>query len=160
MTTDDNARTQPRPRQLRVLFLCYGNACRSQMAEAYARALAGDRLDARSAGVSPVGFIPPEVGAVMAEEDISIEGQFSKSMHEVSGEPFDLIVDLAGVLTRRAGSVPIRSRPVIDPFGGDLEAYRRTREAVRTEIEALINDLESSPEEDSDGPADASGRPA
>jgi len=159
MPTEDAARPPASQGIVRVLFLCYGNACRSQMAEAYARALAGGRLEARSAGVSPVGFVPAEVGTVMAEEGISIDGQYSKSLHELGGEPFDLIVDLAGVLAEKAGGIPVRSRPVVDPFGGDLDDYRRTRTAVRAEIEALLADLKSSSEEEA-GPGAAGADPA
>jgi protein-tyrosine-phosphatase len=111
------------------------------MAEAYARALGSDVIEAMSAGVSPLGHIPSEVAEVMAEEGISIEGQHSKSLWDLKGGVIDLIVDLAGVLSQSASGVPIDSRPVVDPFGGELEDYRTTRDAVRVEVEAIIEDL-------------------
>lgn len=125
----------------RVAFLCYANACRSQMAEAYARALGSDVIEPLSAGVSPLGHIPSEVAEVMQEEGISIEGQHSKSLWDLKGGTIDLIVDLAGVLNQSASGVPIDSRPVVDPFGGELDDYRTTRDAVRAEVEALIEDF-------------------
>ena len=74
LNPDPDCEPFPRPAsRLRVVFVCYGNACRSQMAEAYARARGQDVLEAASAGISPLGHIPPEVGVVMAEEGISLE---------------------------------------------------------------------------------------
>ena len=125
----------------RVVFLCFGNACRSQMAEAYARALGAGVLEAASAGLHPVGFIPPEVGIVMEEEGISVEGLRSKSLEEAKAAKADLIVDLVGGTLPDFRGIAVRSRPVVDPFGKGLGDYRRTRDTVRCEVEALIGEL-------------------
>ena len=129
-------------RRWQVVFLCYGNACRSQMAEAFARQRAADLIEARSAGVSPLGYIPPEVTIVLEEVGVPCEGQWSKSLPEAqSAGRVDLIVDLADVLSAALDATPIRRMKVVDPFGGDLNDYRRSRDAVWETIEPLIESL-------------------
>ncbi len=75
----------------RVLFLCTGNSCRSQMAEAIANDLAGDEWQAFSAGARPVGYVHPNVIRVLEEIGIQHQGN-SKSMDEFRNQPFDLVV--------------------------------------------------------------------
>ena len=62
----------------RVLFVCIGNACRSQMAEAFARAYGSDVLSAHSAGLAPAGAVPPLTRQVLNERNIPVEGQYPK----------------------------------------------------------------------------------
>ena len=75
----------------RVLFLCTGNSCRSQMAEGLLRHLAGDLFDVASAGVQPAGLNPDAV-ATMKELGIDISGHRSKSMDEFLGQPFEWVI--------------------------------------------------------------------
>lgn len=133
-------------RPLHVLFLCYGNACRSQMAEAFARELGKGFLVSSSAGVSPLGYVPQETVVVMEEVGISMEGHYTKSLHELKGNDIDLIVDLAGIFRSGSTGVPVESRPVIDPFGGDLGDFRRTREEVEKTVRGLLEELRGSAE--------------
>src|SRR5512147_1334774 len=77
--------------RLRVLFLCTGNACRSQMAEGWARALKGDVIEAYSAGVLPLKVLPDTV-EVMREAGVDISAQRSKHVREVMDIPFDYVV--------------------------------------------------------------------
>jgi arsenate reductase len=70
----------------KVLFLCTGNSARSQMAEAFLRAYAGEHFDVYSAGTKPKGQIFPLVLEVMNEIGISMEGQYSKSVNEYLGK--------------------------------------------------------------------------
>lgn len=70
----------------RVLFLCTGNSARSQMAEAFLRAYAGDHFEVHSAGLEPKGHILPEVLTVMSERGLDMEGQTSKSVREYLGK--------------------------------------------------------------------------
>ncbi len=76
---------------LKVLFLCTGNSCRSQMAEGWTRRLKGDRIEAFSAGVEPHGLDPDAVRA-MAEAGVDISGQRSKHVNEFQGVELDYIV--------------------------------------------------------------------
>ena len=75
----------------RVLFLCKGNSCRSQMAEALVNARLGGEWAACSAGSRPAGFVHPKALQALAEIGIQHHGR-SKSMDEFRGQPFDLVV--------------------------------------------------------------------
>lgn len=70
----------------KVLFLCTGNSARSQMAEAFLRAYAGEIFDVHSAGVEPKGHILPEVLEAMKERGLSMQGQSSKGVGEYLGQ--------------------------------------------------------------------------
>lgn len=70
----------------RVLFLCTGNSARSQMAEAFLRAYAGDHFEVHSAGLEPKGYILPEVLTVMKERGLEVAEQSSKSVSEYLGK--------------------------------------------------------------------------
>lgn len=75
-----------------VLFVCTGNACRSQMAEAICRHLAGDRIDVHSCGSHPAGYIHPLAVATLERMGISLAGQHSKSWDEYLHRDFDVVV--------------------------------------------------------------------
>src|SRR4051812_8341088 len=77
--------------KLKVLFLCTGNSCRSQMAEGWAKRLKPEEIDAYSAGVEPHGMNARAV-RVMAEAGADITGQWSKHVDEVKGVDFDYVV--------------------------------------------------------------------
>ena len=85
----------PATRKLKVLFLCTGNSCRSQMAEGWAHALKGDVIEAYSAGIETHGMNPNAV-KVMAEAGVDITGQHSKKADELIGVPFDVVVTVCG----------------------------------------------------------------
>jgi arsenate reductase (thioredoxin) len=70
----------------RILFLCTGNSARSQMAEAFLRAHAGEYFEVYSAGLEPKGYILPEVLEVMKERGLDILGQTSKGVEEYLGK--------------------------------------------------------------------------
>ncbi len=75
----------------KVLFLCTGNSCRSQMAEAIVNARFGDRWEAVSAGTEPAGYVHPKAVAVLGEIGIEHEG-VSKNTEQFRGIDFDLVV--------------------------------------------------------------------
>ncbi len=78
-------------KKLKVLFLCTGNSCRSQMAEGWAHALKGDVIEAYSAGIEPHGMNPNAI-KVMAEAGVDITHQHSKKADELIDIPFDVVV--------------------------------------------------------------------
>lgn len=78
-------------KRLKILFLCTGNSCRSQMAEGWTRALKGDVIEAYSAGIETHGLNPLAV-RVMAEAGVDISGQKSKTVDAVRDVPFDYVV--------------------------------------------------------------------
>lgn len=77
--------------KLKVLFLCTGNSCRSQMAEGWARALRGDAVEACSAGVEPHGMNPRAI-QVMREAGVDITGHRSKHVDELRDVPLDYVI--------------------------------------------------------------------
>jgi arsenate reductase len=82
-------------KKLKILFLCTGNSCRSQMAEGWARALKGDVIEACSAGIETHGLNPHAV-QVMAEAGVDISGHRSKLVDDLKGVPFDAVVTVCG----------------------------------------------------------------
>lgn len=134
---------------LKVLFLCTGNTCRSQMAEGWARHLHADRLDAYSAGVAP-GHLDARAVAVMAEVGVDISGQRPKSVSEMIEIPLDLVVTVCDHAQETCpvfpGRVRVRHQSFEDPprlatsATTDAEAlghYRRVRDEIRTFVEDL-----------------------
>jgi len=77
--------------KLKILFLCTGNSCRSQMAEGWARQLKGDAIEAYSAGTEPHGMNELAI-RVMAEVGIDISNHHSKSIKELSDIDFDFVI--------------------------------------------------------------------
>jgi len=124
------------PSKKRVLFVCIGNSCRSQMAEAFARAYGSDIMLARSAGISPSAIIQPLTTQVLAERNLSVDGQFPKGMEIARDEPFDLVVNMSGVPMPFPGARVV-SWTVPDPIGREETVYR----AVASQIEALVMQL-------------------
>ncbi|MFN4182408.1 MAG: arsenate reductase ArsC [bacterium] len=76
----------------RILFLCVGNSCRSQMAEGFARKLVGGKYEVYSAGSCPAGFVAPLAIEVMNEKGIDISGQYSKGVEEIPRGPYEIVV--------------------------------------------------------------------
>jgi arsenate reductase len=124
----------------KVLFLCIGNACRSQMAEAVAKHVAADVIEPSSAGLVAFGEIPGSTVAVLAEQGISTEGQHSKSLRSEDLPAADLLINMTGwprasIFT--GPTPPVEDWEVGDPYGSDLAVYR----AIRDQIEARVDDL-------------------
>jgi arsenate reductase len=123
---------------VKVLFVCEGNSCRSQMAEALARSLAPDVIAPSSAGVTPLGSIAEHAEFVLLQRGILIGGQFSKGMRDSSLVQPQMIVNMSGIPGRSLfGGRPFEDWDVADPSGDDLESYRRACE----DIEARVLDL-------------------
>jgi arsenate reductase (thioredoxin) len=124
----------------RVLFVCLGNSCRSPMAEALARHLAPDVMEASSAGLMALGYVAPPTHAVLEESGVSCESLVSKPLRLVDLGSIDLIVNLAGRPIEKhldGRALPVEDWDVGDPFGSDLEVYRR----IRDEIERRVLEL-------------------
>ena len=129
----------------KVLFLCTGNSCRSQMAEAVVNARMGDDWEAFSAGTDPTGYIHPKALAVLEEIHISHRGR-SKHIDEIQGMHFDAVVT---VCDSAADECPVwlgerkkfhHSFP--DPATtDDMNAFRNVRNDIEREITALLEKL-------------------
>ena len=136
-------------RKLRILFLCTGNSCRSQMAEGFARKLKGDLLEPYSAGIETHGLNPHAV-RVMAEAGVDISTHRSKHVDELRDVPLDVVVTVCGHAHETCPALP--GAPRIVPVGFDdpprlaqsaqteeeaLDHYRRVRDEIRVFVERL-----------------------
>ncbi len=123
---------------LKLLFVCIGNACRSQMAEGLARHLGGAAVKACSAGSRPAGFVAAEAIEAMKEIGIDISKQASKSVEAFRGREFDVVVTMG--CGDACPWVPAKRRldwKIPDPIGQSPEFFRK----VRGQIEGLVRDL-------------------
>jgi arsenate reductase len=119
----------------RVLFVCIGNACRSQMAEAFARKFGSDILTVHSAGLAPARTLPPLTRQVLTERNVPWEGQFPKGLESFTGEQFEVVVNLSGErLPPALAQARLIEWDVRDPIGQSESVYR----AVATQIEGLV----------------------
>jgi len=139
---------------LKVLFLCTGNSCRSQMAEGWARRLKADSIEAYSAGVATHGMNPHAV-AVMAEAGVDITAQHSKHVDELADIEFDYVVAVcdnaaetcpvfrgAAKVVRRSFDDPPRLAREAASEEEALGHYRRVRDEIRDYVAALPGALE------------------
>ena len=83
------------PKKAKILFLCTGNSCRSQMAEGWARSLKEDSVEPYSAGIEKHGLNPHAV-RVMREAGVDISGQTSNTVSEIGSVNFDTVVTVCG----------------------------------------------------------------
>ena len=138
---------------IRILFLCTGNSCRSQMAEGWARHLKPGVLEAYSAGIETHGLNPHAV-QVMAEAGVDISGQRYKHVREVMDIPFDFVITVcdharehcplfpgkATVVHAGFDDPPALTRHLTDE-AAVLAVYRRVRDAIRDYVETLPESL-------------------
>ncbi len=140
---------------MKILFLCTGNSCRSQMAEGWARHLKGGSIDARSAGIEKHGLNPRAV-MVMAEAGVDISGHVSKSLEDLPDLDFDCVVTVCGHAHETCPVFPGRARVVHVGFDDPpklaeeakteeeaMEPFRRVRDEIRAFVETLPERLES-----------------
>ncbi len=141
--------------RLKVLFLCTGNSCRSQMAEGWARALHGERIEPYSAGIEAHGVNPRAV-QVMAEAGVDIRGQRSRTIDQLERTDFDWVVTVCGAADERCPALPGATRRLHHGFDDPpklardakteedaLAPYRRVRDEIRNFIETLPGQLET-----------------
>ena len=138
------------PSSRKVLFLCTGNSCRSQMAEAIVNARLGETWEAQSAGTFPAGYVHPLALRALAEIGIQHTGR-SKHVDEVRGIPFDLVVT---VCDSAAEECPVWLGPgirvhhsFIDPAkakGSEeeiMQVFRQVRDQIAEEIPRLLEQI-------------------
>ena len=139
-------RMSERPK--RILFLCTGNSCRSQMAEGFLRLLGGPLIESLSAGARPSGFVHPLAIKAMGEVGIDISNQQSQSIGEFvppAGAAPDVVISVCDRAADECpsfpgGEVERLHWPFDDPAdaGGDLEEQLHVFRRVRDEIEEAI----------------------
>ena len=136
-------------KKLKILFLCTGNSCRSQMAEGWARHLKADRLEAHSAGIEARGLDPRAV-RVMAEAGVDISGQRSTAVADLAAVAFDYVVTVCGHAAETCPVFPARTAVVHVSFDDPprlardaateeeaLAHYRRVRDQIREFVATL-----------------------
>lgn len=138
-------------KKITVLFLCTGNACRSQMAEGWARHLKSDVIEAHSAGVRPAGVSSRAI-RVMGEAGVDISLYQSKHVEECTEIEFDYVITLCDNAREKcpvfAGEVKLVHRAFNDPVmmrGTNeeiLAAFRQTRNEIKAFVETLPESLE------------------
>mgnify|MGYP006301956339 CR=1 FL=1 len=144
-----------KPKQ-KILFLCTGNSCRSQMAEGWTRHLKGDRVEAYSAGIETHGLNPDAV-RVMAEAGVDISGQRSTHINTFRNTALDCVITVCGHANENCpvfpGATPVIHKGFDDPPAlartakteeEALEHYRRVRDQIRAYVETLPEALEKS----------------
>jgi len=135
----------------RVLFLCVTNSCRSQMAEAFLKAMGGGQFEVFSAGVKATSVHPLAI-RVMAEVGIDISEQKSKSVAEFAGQEFDFTITLCGENAKSACPVfpgKVRRRlhwDFLDPAEAEgteeerLEVFRNVRNQIEARIQEFVKE--------------------
>lgn len=128
---------------MKVMFVCSGNSCRSQIAEGFARA-AG--VEAYSAGTEPAGYVHPVAVQVMAEKGIDISGQTSKELDLNLAQTMDAVITVCGEADETCPAIPNVNRlhwPIPDPAKatGTQEEVVSVFRAVRDDIARRVSDL-------------------
>ena len=141
-------------RKIKIMFLCTGNACRSQMAEGWARHLKGDVIEAYSAGIETHGLNPAAV-SVMAEAGVDISGHRSKHIDELKHIDFDCVVTVCGHAHETCPVFPVGAKVVHVGFDDPpkqaaeltgeeekLNCYRAVRDQIKDFVQTLPEALE------------------
>ena len=115
---------------MRLLFVCVGNSCRSQMAEGIARSLGHD---AASAGTHPATKVSPNAVLVCAEIGIDISNQQPKSVDNFSADDWDAVISMGCGVSCPAMKID-EDWELDDPHGQSIEVFRETRDAIRDRI--------------------------
>ena len=137
-------------RKARVLFLCTGNSCRSQMAEGYANKIGKDWIEAKSAGIKAYGISPRAI-SIMLEDGVDISSQESAIVSSEMLEWADLLVSVCGYADENCPVVPYHVRkkhwPLDDPAKAKgsqdeiTQAFRSTRDEVKRRITSMVNGM-------------------
>ena len=137
---------------MHLLFLCTGNSCRSQMAEGWARALGGDWLAVKSAGIEAHGKNPRAI-AVMREAGIDISDQESTRLTDDMLQWSDRVVTVCGHADEHCPVLPPGTRkehwPLSDPAKATgsaeeiMTVFRASRDEIRRRVENLLQRLQA-----------------
>jgi len=144
---------QEAKQKLKVLFLCTGNSCRSQMAEGWARHLKSEVIEAYSAGIETHGLNAHAV-KVMAEAGVDISSHHSKHLDELKAIPFDCVVTVCGHAHESCPVFPGKTQVVHVGFDDPpklaqevpseeaaLNCYRRVRDEIKSYVQTLPDSL-------------------
>lgn len=139
-------------RPFRILFVCTGNSCRSQIAEAFARTCGSPEIEVYSCGPAPAGMNPTAV-RVMAERGIDMGAQYSKPLDPEFAAQMDVVITLCGDPAEVCPTVRaprVLHWPLIDPAratGSDdevMQVFRSVRNELEDRVERLLAELRAS----------------
>jgi arsenate reductase len=136
MMTEDEERTP-----LRMLFVCVGNSCRSQMAEGLARAMGGEMVVASSAGTMAADMVAPKAVQVMAELGIDISTHRPKALTKEMLDSADRVYIMGCDAQRYCPVVWLEDAEdwdLEDPMGQGLDRYREARDLIRAHMERTL----------------------
>ena len=126
-----------------MLFVCFGNACRSPMAEAIARRDAGDVIEAASAGLYPLGEIPSHTEEALKQNGYSVDGLASKRIAPDAWKRAELVINLSGRMRELEFEEfeKVEDWDVEDPYGEGPATYQRILEDIRGRVRDLAQRL-------------------
>ncbi len=128
-------------KKTRVLFLCVGNACRSQMAEGFARTYGADVIVPASAGLAPAVQVARDTVRAMHEKNIDLRDQFPKSLKQLGRAEFDLVINMSGADLEEPMGIPVRDWEVRDPVALKYDLHCKVRDEIETRVMDLILEL-------------------
>lgn len=149
-----NPSAQPAPnkksRRKKVLFICLGNACRSPMAESIARRDAADVIEANSAGLTPLGFVPALTMQTLVANGYSIESLDSTPITHTLWDAADIVINMSGVPKQRAfmDYGKVEDWDVQDPYGTDPVLYQTIYEDIQRRVAQLADRLRGGSQKD------------
>jgi len=129
-----------RPRK-RVLFVCFGNACRSQMAEGFARVLGSDCMVPASAGVFPAYAVAPDTIRAMDEKDIDLREHFPKAIRHLGRAKFDVVVNMSETFLPEEPGVRLLEWEVPDPIYMEYDDHCKVRDLIERRVMELVLEM-------------------
>jgi arsenate reductase len=129
----------------RVLFVCIGNSCRSQMAEGFARTYGSDVIVPASAGLAPASGIAPDTHHAMLERNIDIKDHFPKTIRHLGRARFDLAVNMSGEEIPPTAAEQIVEWDIDDPVRETYERHCEIRDEIERKVMALVLELRRTP---------------
>ena len=125
----------------RILFVCIGNSCRSQMAEAFARSYGNDVLTPASAGLSPAFSVAPDTLRAMSERNLDLRDHFPKSIRHLGRAQFDIVVNLSGSPLPDNIAPRVLEWDVEDPIGVSYAEHCEIRDLIERLVMSLVLEL-------------------
>jgi arsenate reductase len=127
----------------RVLFVCIGNTCRSQMAEGFALSYGAEDFEIKSAGTSAMGYVIEDTIEIMAEKDIDISAHTSDQFSPLLLDWADVVVTLGCASVDELCPSGFRGEkhdwPISDPLGMGTEFFRNVRDDIELRVKELLD---------------------
>lgn len=143
----------------RVLFICIGNSCRSQMAEGFARAYGADVMEPLSAGLYPASIVSPVTKKVMLEKNIDVSKHFPKGLEGLPPGDADVVINMSGQKLPAHNGGVVEEWKVRDPIGLSEEVFREVANEIEQHVMRLVLSLRNGPRDSKTSPVRRSGPP-